>query len=362
MVSQKELNTQALFFLPIFMSRRRFPSSAEEIPLAVPNRQDIERAAERISGSIKSTPVLRSGLLRESTGIDLFFKMESLMPDVGAFKARGALNALLSHAEESGIDQMERGVVTFSSGNHAQAIAWAVRHYRTVLESTIPAYIVMPSTTKQIKQNGVRRLGGKVIIAEPGVPREEKVEEVQKRTLARFIHPFDDYRVIAGQATAGRELLLEHPKIQEIVVPVGGGGLISGTALAANHFSPHTKVIGAEPEGADDAARSLAAGFPQKNETVNTIADGLLTNVGEKTFPIIQQFVDRIDAVSDEDIINAMRVLWQEMRVIVEPSGAVALAAILKNQEKFSGKKVGVIVSGGNIDVQEAFNLMYPKE
>ncbi len=322
---------------------------------SVPSAHDLEKAADRLSFFIPETPVLRSEAIDKASGASLFFKMENLMPDVGAFKARGAMNALLMLQPK----ERERGIVTHSSGNHAQAIAWAAKSYKqNVGGDSISTFIVMPSNANEMKKRGVREFGGTIIECEPSQSRrEEKVVEIQEQTGASIIHPFNDYQVIAGQSTAVRELINRIHALHDIVVPVGGGGLISGSALAAHYMVPGINVIGAEPEGANDAFRSMQTGVLQKNDTVNTIADGLLTSLGEKNFPIIQEFVDRIITVSDEEIIAAMRMMWERLRVIVEPSGAVPLAAILKQREVFKGKRVGVIVSGGNVDLESALGL-----
>lgn len=216
----------------------------------------------------------------------------------------------------------------------------------------IPATIVMPKNANSTKKRNVLEFGGKVVECEPGdAPREQMVRDVQSATGAVDIHPFNDYRIIAGQATAAKELLEDVPDLHAIVAPVGGGGLLSGTLLAAHYFSPRTKVIAGEPAGADDAYRALQAGSIQPNLTVNTIADGLITKLGDKTFPIIQQYVDHIIRVEDAEIAAAMRELWERLRVTVEPSGAVSYAALLKEKSNFYRQKIGVILSGGNVDL-----------
>lgn len=216
----------------------------------------------------------------------------------------------------------------------------------------IPATIVMPKNANPTKKRNVLEFGGKIVECEPGdAPREQMVRDVQSATGAVDIHPFNDYRIIAGQATATKELLEDVPDLDAIFAPVGGGGVLSGTLLAAHYFSPKTKVIAGEPAGADDAYRSLQAGLIQPNLTVNTIADGLITKLGDKTFPIIQQHVDHIISVEDAEIALAMRELWERLRVTVEPSGAVSYAALLKEKSSFYRQRIGVILSGGNVDL-----------
>lgn len=308
----------------------------------IPTKQDIIDAHERISMHIPRTPVFHAEALDRAVSGSVHCKMECLMPDVGSFKIRGVINALLSLTPE----ERERGVLTQSSGNHAQAFALVAKRMG------IPATIVMPKNANPTKKRNVLEFGGKIIECEPGdIPREQMVREVQAATGAIDIHPFNDYRIIAGQATAAKELLEDVPDLDAIIAPVGGGGLLSGTLLAAQYFSPQTKVIAGEPAGADDAYRSLLAGTIQPNATVNTIADGLITKLGDKTFPIIQQYVDHIVRVEDVEIAAAMRELWERLRVTVEPSGAVAYAALLKERSSHAHKKIGVILSGGNVDL-----------
>ncbi|TSD00070.1 MAG: Pyridoxal-5'-phosphate-dependent protein beta subunit [Candidatus Peregrinibacteria bacterium Greene1014_49] len=308
----------------------------------IPTKQDIIDAHERIAEHIPRTPVMRSEALDRAADAGVHCKMECLMPDVGSFKIRGVMNALLSLSPQD----RKRGVLTQSSGNHAQAFALVAK------KMGIPATIVMPRNANAIKKRNVLEFGGRIVECEPGDgPREQMVLDVQRKTGAVTIHPFNDYRIIAGQATAAKELLEDVPDLDAIVVPVGGGGLLSGTALAAHYFSPQTKVIAGEPSGADDAYRSLYSGSIQGNPTVDTIADGLITKLGDKTFPIIQQHVDDIIRVDDEEISSAMRQLWERLRVTVEPSGAVAYAAVLKENSRFYRQNVGIILSGGNVDL-----------
>jgi threonine dehydratase len=310
----------------------------------LPTREEIIAAHERIAKHVARTPVCRSRALDRATDAELHCKMECLMPDVGSFKIRGVLNALLSLTPE----ERDRGVLTQSSGNHAQAFAMVAQ------DMGIRATVVMPKTANPLKKRNVREFGGVIAECEPGdAPRIAMVEKLQKETGAVVIHPFNDYRIIAGQATAAKELLEEVPDLDVIVAPVGGGGLLSGTLLSAHYFSPNTKVVAGEPAGADDAYRSLKAGSIQPNLTVNTISDGLITTLGDKNFPIIQKYVDRIIPVEDPEIAAAMRQLWERLRVTVEPSGAVSYAAVVKEKAAFARKKIGIILSGGNVDLDK---------
>jgi threonine dehydratase len=280
-------------------------------------------------------------------GSEIFFKCETLQ-NVGAFKARGAMNAALALTPE----QRAKGLATHSSGNHAQALARAASILKT------KSYIVMPSNAPEIKKKGVRGYGGEIFECEPNVQsRESTLAEVIAKTGATEIHPFNNYDVMAGQGTAAKELLEDVNDLDFVVAPVGGGGLLSGTALAVKFFSPKTVVIAGEPEGADDAYRSMKSGKIEASQS-NTIADGLLTSLGDKTFPVIRDLVKEIITVSDAEIAEAMRLVWERLKVIVEPSGAVPLAAVLKAKEKFRGKRVGIIFSGGNVDLAKALQLM----
>ncbi len=307
----------------------------------VPTLQTIREAHERIGPFIHRTPVLSSSSLDGMAGARMFFKCENFQK-IGAFKIRGGMNAVLSLPAEA----LRNGVATHSSGNHAQAIAYAAREVGT------RAYIVMPRTAPEIKKKAVAGYGAEIILCEPTLrAREDTLREVVARTGAAFVHPFDDYRVIAGQATCAVELLEDVPGLEVVMAPVGGGGLLSGTALAVHYLSPGTPVVAGEPAGADDAYRSLKAGAIQTNATTQTIADGLLTSLGDKTFPLIQQYVEDIITVTDEQIVAAMRLIWERMKIIVEPSCVVPFAALLKEKERFAGKRVGIILTGGNVDL-----------
>ena len=309
-------------------------------------QQVIVEAHNRIKPFIHHTPVLTSTSLDEIAGCMLFFKTENFQK-VGAFKSRGAMNAILSLTRE----QRARGVATHSSGNHAQALARAAKIMGT------KAYIVMPRTAPQIKKQGVIGYGGEIFECEPTLrAREEMLMKVVEDKGAYVIHPFNNFDVIAGQATAAKEFFEEINYLNYVIAPIGGGGLISGTGLAAKFFSPQTIVVGAEPEGADDAFRSLESGMIEPSQS-DSVADGLLTTVGDKTFPIIQETVRKIITVSDVEIISAMRLLWERLKIIVEPSAAVAFAAVLKQKERFKNRNVGIIISGGNVDLVRASKL-----
>lgn len=309
-------------------------------------RETIEAAHERIKVYINRTPVLTSEAIDSLAGASIFFKCENLQK-IGAFKARGAMNAVLMLTPEA----RAKGIATHSSGNHAQAIA------RSAKIMGIKSYIVMPHTAPEIKKQGVLSFGGNIFECEPTLEsRETTLQEVVNKTGASVVHPFNNYEVITGQATAAKELFEDIPSLDVIIPPVGGGGLLSGTALSAEYFSPSTQVYAGEPEGADDAYRSLKSGSIQPSQS-NSIADGLLTTLGDKTFPIVRDHVKEVITVSDPEIINAMRILWDNLKVIVEPSGAVPFAAILKAKEKFIGKRVGIIISGGNVDLTRAIKL-----
>lgn len=286
--------------------------------------------------------MLRSAVLDEMTGCHLFFKCENLQ-EVGAFKARGAINAALQLSEQ----EKKRGIATHSSGNHAQAVSRAAK----ILG--IKAYVVMPNNSSAIKQKGVKEYGGEIFLCEPTQrAREEMLKEVTKKTGATEIHPFNNYDVIAGQATASKELLDEFPELDVIVVPVGGGGLLSGSALTAKYFSPSTYVVGAEPAGADDAFQSMQSGKIEQTDN-NSIADGLLAILGDKTFNIIKREVKEIITATDTEIILAMRIVWDRLKIVIEPSAAVPLAVVLNSRNKFLGKNVGIIFSGGNVDLEK---------
>jgi len=303
---------------------------------------DIHAAAARIRPYAHRTPVLTCASLDAMTGARLFLKCENFQK-VGAFKFRGACNAVFSLTEE----EARCGVVTHSSGNHAQALALAARL------RGIRAYIVMPSNAPTIKKAAVAGYGGEITFCEPTLEaRETTTNRIIAATGATLVHPYNDPLVIAGQGTAALELLEEVPDLDMVMTPVGGGGLLSGTAIAAKAVSPHIRVVAAEPEMADDAFRSLAAGRILPSVNPKTIADGLLTSLGELTFPIIQQHIEQIITVSEEFIILAMRSVWERAKIIIEPSAAVPVGALLEKEADFSGLRIGVILSGGNVDLE----------
>lgn len=297
---------------------------------------------ERIQPYIHRTPVLKSRLLNEISGTELWFKCENFQR-MGAFKMRGAANAIMSLSDE----QRSKGVVTHSSGNFAQALSLAAKSLDVL------AYIVMPDTAPEVKKAAVRSYGGKITECPSTLKdREETAARIERETGATFIHPSNDLDVILGQGTAAMELIEDHPDLDYVITPVGGGGLIAGSALAVRYFGRNCKCIGAEPMEADDAWRSMQSGKIETNETANTIADGLKTNLGDINFPIITENVEKIVRVTEEEIRSALRLIWERMKIIVEPSSAVALAAVIREKEDFKNKKVGIIISGGNVDLQ----------
>jgi threonine dehydratase len=316
----------------------RAPTSLSEIKIDLAT---IRAAHARIRPHIHRTPVLSSPALDDTVDARLFFKCENLQR-VAAFKARGACNAVLSlSAAEAG-----QGVVTHSSGNHGAALAWAAR------SRGIRAWIVMPSNAAQVKQDAVNGFGGTIRFCEPTVAaREAACAAVESETGATLVHPYNDWRVIAGQGTAALELLEDEPELDVIIAPVGGGGLLSGTAIAAKGLRPSIKVYGAEPAGADDAYRSLHEGCIIPQTDPHTIADGLRSSLGDKTFAVLRSTVDQIETASEEAIVRAMRLLWEKLKMIVEPSSAVPLAMLLEHKISVNKLRVGIILSGGNVDL-----------
>lgn len=306
-------------------------------------KETIEKAAARIAPYIHSTPILTNKSINELTGLDLYFKCENFQK-IGAFKIRGGMNASLQLNSE----QMSKGVATHSSGNHAQALAFAAK----MLD--IKAYIVMPESSPQVKVNAVRGYGAEVTIcASNQAARESTLQTIVDKTGATFIHPYDNDEVITGQATCVKEMIEALPDIDIVVTPVGGGGLLSGTCLGAHYFKQGLKVYAGEPEGAADAVLSIQTGKVEKAPFINTIADGLMTTLSERTLNIIKEHVTEILLVSDEEIKAALRLVYERMKIIIEPSCAVPLAAVLKNPALFKGKKVGIILSGGNVDLSK---------
>lgn len=308
-----------------------------------PDLAAIRAAAKRIERYAHRTPVFTCESLNRLADAELFFKCENFQK-VGAFKFRGACNAVFSLSDE----EAKHGVATHSSGNHAAALALAA----TI--RGIDAHIVMPDNAPEVKRAAVAGYGGKITFCEPTLAaREATIARIVERTGAVLVHPYNDYRVIAGQGTAALELMERVPKLDVVMTPVGGGGLLSGTCIAVAAVSPSTQIIAAEPEGADDAFRSLKAGkiIPMKDPL--TIADGLRSSLGDRTFPIIQRYVHEVITVSEEAIVHAMRQVWERMKIIIEPSAAVPVAAVLQRNASIAGRRVGIILSGGNVDLEK---------
>ena len=307
----------------------------------LPDYSDIKNAHEIIRKYAHRTPALTSSSINKIVGADLHFKCENFQK-VGAFKFRGACNAVFSLSQM----EMEMGVATHSSGNHAAALALAAKI------RGIPAYIVMPETSPEIKKKAVAGYGAKITFCKPTLQaRESTLAKVVEETGATEIHPYNNFYVIAGQGTAAKELIEDAGEFNIILAPLGGGGLLGGTALSTKHLLPQCKVIAAEPAGADDAFRSFRAGKLIPSVNPKTIADGLLTSLGERNFSIILDKVDDIVTVSEEKIVEAMRLIWERMKIIIEPSSTVPLAVILENKIDVKNKKVGIILSGGNLDL-----------
>lgn len=310
-------------------------------------KHQIEAAHNRIKPYIHNTPILTSQSINEMVGAELFFKCENFQK-IGAFKMRGATNAILQLSET----EKKNGVVTHSSGNHAQAVALAAKLNK------LQAYIVMPETAPKVKVAAVEEYGGIISFCEANPQaRDKAAQKIIEQTGATFIHPFDNEKVILGQASCAKEILEKIPQLNTLICPVGGGGLLAGTILSANHFGKNIQVYAGEPEGADDAYRSIKNRQLEKNSSVNTIADGLLTHLGELNFSIIKDGVREILLVNDNEIKAAMKIIWERMKIIIEPSCAVPFAAILKEKEKFKNKKIGVILTGGNVDLKTVSSL-----
>jgi len=309
-----------------------------ELPIRL---AQLREAHERIKPFIHRTPIFTSESINAIVGCEVYFKCENLQK-IGAFKARGGLNAVLSLSEE----QRAKGVVTHSSGNHAQAMAMAAK------TCGIPAYIVMPNTAPEVKKKAVAGYGAEITFSEPTqAAREAAANTIMEATGATYVSPYNDIKVIEGQGTAAIEFMEDQPDLEVLMTPVGGGGLLAGTALAAHYLKPALKIYAGEPEGAMDTFLSMQKGEIVPNTTTNTIADGLLVTVGDKNFAIIQKLVKEILVVNDQEIVDAMRLIWERMKIVVEPSGAVPFAALLKNKAQFAGQKVGIIISGGNVDL-----------
>jgi len=311
--------------------------------LVVPQWNDVLEAHERIRPYIHCTPVLTSSYLDQLTGAELFFKCENFQK-AGAFKVRGASNAVFGLSDA----KAARGVATHSSGNHALSLSYAAGR------RGIPCHVVMPRTAPQAKKDAVRGYGGVITECEPSTSsREEVFAKVQAQTGADFVHPYNDPRVIAGQATCSRELLQQVDGLDAIVAPIGGGGMVSGTCLTVSTLAPKVKIYAAEPEQADDAARSFRAGHIIADDAPNTVADGLKVPLKELTWHFVRNHVTDILTAGEREIIDAMRLTWARMKIVIEPSCAVPLATILKNKDVFRGKRVGVVITGGNVDLDK---------
>ncbi len=301
----------------------------------------IEEAHLKIAPYIHRTPVLTNTYLNNLSGSNLYFKCENFQK-IGAFKARGAINAALNLLPE----QIKNGICTHSSGNHAQAIAYAAKILGT------KAYIVMPNNAPSVKINAVKDYGAHIVFCEPTLAaRETSVEKIISEKKAYFIHPFNNQDVIIGQASCAKELIEDQPALQALVAPVGGGGLFAGTCLSTHFFSEGAQAIGAEPEGAADAVLSFKSGKVEQAPYINTIADGLLTGLGDLNLSIIRQYATDIQLVSESEIKQALRLVYERLKIVVEPSCVVPLAAVLKYKSTFAGKQVGIILTGGNIDL-----------
>jgi len=311
--------------------------------LEIPTYDDMLAAHARIKPHIRRTPIRSSDYLNELTGAELFFKCENFQ-EPGAFKIRGAANAVF------GLDdgKAARGVATHSSGNHASCLSYAA------MLRGIPCNVVMPRTAPQAKKDTVRRYGGIITECEPSTSsREEAFAKVQAATGGDFVHPYNDPRVIAGQGTCSKELVEQVEGLDVVMAPIGGGGMISGTCLTVSTLAPNVQVIAAEPEQADDAYRSFKAGHIIADDAPQTIADGLLVPLKDLTWHFVSRHVSDILTASETEIVDAMKLTWKHLRVVMEPSSAVPLATILKNKERFAGKRVGVIITGGNVDLDK---------
>jgi threonine dehydratase len=315
----------------------------DEAGMQIPTYDDVIAAHERIRPYIHRTPVLTSTYLNEITGAQLFFKCENFQK-AGAFKVRGACNAVFGLSDE----MAAKGVATHSSGNHALSLSYAAGR------RGIPCHVVMPRTAPEAKKAAVRGYGGEITECEPSTSSREAVfAEVQARTGAEFVHPYNDPRVIAGQGTCSRELLEQVEGLDAVIAPIGGGGMVSGTCLTLSAVAPHVEIYAAEPEQADDACRSFKAGHIIADDAPVTVADGLKVPLKELTWHFVRTYVTDILTASEQEIIDAMKLTWQRMKIVMEPSCAVPLATILKYPDAFAGKRVGVIVTGGNVDLDK---------
>jgi threonine dehydratase len=318
-------------------------SSSDEQNMTIPTYDDVLTAHERIKPYIHETPVLTSRFLNELTGAELFFKCENLQK-AGAFKVRGASNAVFCLSEE----EARIGVATHSSGNHALSLSYAAG------QRGIPVTVVMPRTAPQAKKDAVIGYGGTIVECEPSTSSREAVfADVVAESGADFVHPYNDPRVIAGQATCSKELLSQVENLDAVIAPIGGGGMISGTCLTISNIAPEVKIYAAEPLNADDAARSFRAGHIIADDAPDTVADGLKVPLKDLTWHFVSNHVSDIFTATEDEIIDAMKLIWKRMKIVMEPSSAVPLAVILKNPEVFKGKRVGVIITGGNVDLDK---------
>ncbi|MDK4743579.1 pyridoxal-phosphate dependent enzyme [Rhizobium sp. CNPSo 3464] len=307
----------------------------------IPTLADMVAAHTRIKPYIHRTPVLTSSFINSLVGAELFFKCENFQK-AGAFKARGASNAVFGLSDE----QAARGVATHSSGNHGTCLSYAAGR------RGIPCTVVMPRTAPQAKKDAVRGYGGRVVECEPSTSSREAVfADVVAETGAEFVHPYNDPRVIAGQATCSRELIEQVDGLDAVVAPIGGGGMVSGTCLTLSNLAPKIRIYAAEPEQADDACRSFKAGYIIADDAPNTVADGLKVPLKDLTWHFVRNHVTDIQTASEEEIVDAMKLIWKRMKIVMEPSSAVPLATIIKNREVFAGQRIGVIITGGNVDL-----------
>ena len=309
--------------------------------MKIPTFQDVIDAHERIAPHVHRTPVLTSSYLNDLTGAELFFKCENFQK-AGAFKARGASNAVFGLGDEDA----RKGVATHSSGNHGLSLSYAAGR------RGIPCTVVMPRTAPQAKKDAVRGYGGRIVECEPSTSSREAVfAKVMAETGAEFVHPYNDPRVIAGQATCSRELNDQVEGLDDVIAPIGGGGMISGTCLTLSTLAPHVRIFAAEPKQADDAARSFRAGHIIADDAPETVADGLKVPLKELTWHFVHKYVADILTAEEDEIVDAMKTIWKRMKIVMEPSSAVPLATILKNKDVFRGRRVGVIITGGNVDL-----------
>lgn len=318
-------------------------NNINEKKMYIPTYDDVLVAHERIKPYVHETPILTSSFLDDLTGAELFFKCENLQK-AAAFKVRGACNAVFGLSD----DEAKVGVATHSSGNHALSLSYAAG------QRGIPVTVVMPKTAPQAKKDAVIGYGGVIVECEPSTSSREAVfEEVVSESGADFVHPYNDPRVIAGQATCSKEFVSQVENLEMVVAPIGGGGMISGTCLTLSNIAPDIKIYAAEPLNADDAARSFKAGHIIADDAPNTIADGLKVPLKDLTWHFVKKHVTDILTATEDEIVAAMKLIWSRMKIVVEPSSAVTLAIILKNPELFKGKRIGIILTGGNVDLDK---------